>query len=150
MGYRIKEYCLSQGIDLRLYNAWRCMRDRCLRPYHKSYKNYGGRGIKIHSRWDKFENFQTDVRPHPGKGWTLDRPRNNEDYGPDNWQWATAKTQARNRRGTKLTARQAAEIRQCYISGINHVTPGNISQLEEEYHIHRNTIYDIVSNSTWL
>lgn len=50
------------------YKAWCNMFTRCYNPRHESYKNYGARGIKVHERWHKFENFRDDVGAHPGKG----------------------------------------------------------------------------------
>lgn len=42
----------------RLYNVWIGMRQRCNDPLHKSYKNYGGRGIKVCTEWNNFELFE--------------------------------------------------------------------------------------------
>ena len=35
----------------RTYRSWEAMRERCLNPRCKAYKNYGGRGITICARW---------------------------------------------------------------------------------------------------
>lgn len=88
-----------------LYSTWCDMRARCNNPNHHAYKNYGGRDIKIDTRWDDFTIYVTDVgnRPHPSL--TLDRIDNDGDYTPANIHWATWKEQAankrRNRRGKK-------------------------------------------------
>lgn len=79
------------------YNSWRCMKTRCLNPKHDQYPNYGGRGIKIHEPWLKFENFLEDMGERP-YGKTLDRIDNNGNYEPSNCKWSTNKQQARNRR----------------------------------------------------
>lgn len=81
-----------------IFICWGMMRQRCQNPRQQSYLNYGGRGIKVCKRWDKFENFYKDMGDIPSPGYELDRIDNNDDYKPSNCQWATAKQQNRNRR----------------------------------------------------
>src|SRR3990167_5599956 len=38
-------------IKIRLYGVWSSMKQRILDYNHKSYKNYGGRGISICPEW---------------------------------------------------------------------------------------------------
>lgn len=82
------------------YNSWRKMRGRILDPKDKRYIHYGGRGIKIHPSWDKFENFLKDMGERP-EGMTLDRIDVNGDYGPGNCKWSDIVEQNRNRRVCK-------------------------------------------------
>jgi len=82
-----------------IYNIWNGMNQRCGNPNNTSYKNYGGRGIKVCKRWLKFENFYKDVGDPP-KGKSLDRINNNEGYFPNNWRWATRKQQNNNKRNS--------------------------------------------------
>ena len=58
------------------------MRDRCLNPAYKDYRNYGGRGITIDPRWDDFLVFLQDMGPRP-EGTTLGRKDNDRGYFPD-------------------------------------------------------------------
>lgn len=80
----------------RTYRAWAKMLERCNNPNAKGYEYYGGRGIGVSPRWEKFENFLADMGTCPDK-LELDRIDNNEGYEPGNCRWADEQTQAENR-----------------------------------------------------
>ena len=84
------------------YRRWSSIKMRTGNPNHMAYKNYGGRGIKLHEPWEKdFISFKTwlddNLGPCPD-GHSLDRIDNDGDYEPSNLRWASRKTQNSNRR----------------------------------------------------
>jgi len=95
--------CLRNGIynqthgmsGTLIYRIWSGMLNRCNNPNNQYYYRYGGRGIKVCTRWHKFENFLADMGKRP-KNKTLDRVNNDGDYTYENCRWATKIEQANN------------------------------------------------------
>jgi len=81
--------------------VWSGMRDRCLNPNSTIYEYYGGRGITIDPRWDRYENFLEDMGRRPSGG-TLERKDNSGPYAPWNCVWESRKAQARNKRTNRV------------------------------------------------
>lgn len=86
------------------YNTWRAINYRCHNEKAWNYQWYGGKGIRVCSRWrESFENFLADmgIAPpdptQPGKAMTLDRRDPTKGYEPDNCRWATKIEQEANK-----------------------------------------------------
>ena len=89
---------LQQGTSewRRLHWIWADMLSRCRNPNHRSFHNYGGRGIAVTPRWRDFVAFAADMGDP--RGLMLDRINNDGPYEPSNCRWATRHQQNSNRR----------------------------------------------------
>lgn len=107
----------------RLYNVWKNMNGRCKNPNDKSYKNYGGRGIKVCEEWQEdfmsFYNwaYESGYKEEQTKGGlnllTIDRIDNNGDYCPENCRWITNAEQSKNKRTTMTNEERFAVCPVC-------------------------------------
>ena len=79
---------------------------RCYNEEDDNYHNYGGRGIKVCSRWrhptEGVLNFIEDMYPKYSKGLHIDRINNSKGYYPWNCRWVTPKVNTNNRRVTRF------------------------------------------------
>lgn len=89
------------GVMSPTYRSWLCMRDRCRSPSNLTYKNYGGRGIRVCGRWDRFENFLEDMGERP-EGTSIDRIDSNGNYEPGNCRWLRRDINSAKQRTNKL------------------------------------------------
>jgi len=95
---RIREVNSTHGMsETSTYSIWKTLRQRCANPNDPAYKNYGGRGITVCDRWNRFENFYEDMGERPSS-MSIDRRDNNGNYCPENCSWETRKNQNRNAR----------------------------------------------------
>lgn len=97
-----RERSLTHNLTLTVeHRAWINLRARCSNPKHNSWEHYGGRGIKVCKRWDKFEHFLEDMGRRPSDTHSIDRINNDGDYTPKNCRWATKSQQSLNQRKRK-------------------------------------------------
>lgn len=91
------------------YVSWQNMHTRCSNENDPTYPKYGGAGVTVCKRWNKFESFLADMGERP-PGTTLDRKENSKGYSKSNCRWATRQEQARNR-GTSILLSQDSGVR---------------------------------------
>jgi len=83
----------------RIYRIWYGMKMRCEYQKHKSFKNYGGRGIKVCAEWHDAATFINWAFSHGYRNdLSIDRfPNRNGNYEPFNCRWATQSMQQKNK-----------------------------------------------------
>lgn len=102
IGERARTHGHSAGAKITpTYHTWAGMKARCSNPKNSHFSSYGGRGIVVCERWQKFENFLADMGEKPA-GHSIDRTDPNGNYTPENCRWASTKTQASNKTNSRL------------------------------------------------
>lgn len=99
------------------------MMGRCYRNSDVSYKNYGGRGIRVAAEWIRdIETFRIWLSNHlvelalseedfiqNSSRWHLDRIDPNQHYTPENCRIASQQQNARNKRNVQRKHFEAAD-----------------------------------------
>ena len=112
----------------REHQAYRDMKKRCLNKNHPKFSRYGGRGIKICSRWlgdGGFDKFFLDLGTKPRDDFSLERVDNNKGYSPDNCIWASRRAQATNKSNSRLLTIKGITktlVEWSEVSGIKYTT----------------------------
>ena len=134
--------------QISLHHVWHNMIYRCTKENHASYKNYGGRGIKVCKEWiNDRENFYNWAYTNGyKKGLQIDRVNNNGDYEPTNCRFTTRTKNIRNSRTPKLSCEIVAEIRTQYKENSNREC---INRMAKLYSVHFSTIVSAIKYKTW-
>lgn len=113
----------------RLRNVWYGMKRRCFTRSHKSYMNYGGRGITICKEWLILKNFQKwSMANGYHRGLQIDRIDNDGNYCPENCRWVTPAENSRNKRSTILVNLHGVDM--CFKDACEKVGANYSSALE--------------------
>lgn len=107
------------------FEIWSGMITRCTNPNHKSFSDYGQRGISVCDRWLNFEHFLSDMGPRPTTKHSIERKDNEAGYQPSNCKWATKTEQMRNRRNSvfvELNGTRRLLVEVCDETGISYKT----------------------------
>jgi hypothetical protein len=122
---KVSTHNLSKNL---LYDVLHRMYKCCCNPNCNNYENYGGRGIKLVSQWNKdivgmenaVKNFIQWSKSHGyKKGLSIDRKNNDGNYESSNCRWVSRKIQNNNKRsnifitymGEKHTIKEWSEIK---------------------------------------
>lgn len=99
-GCLVGKHMVTHGdTKTRLFKIWSSMHERCERPAHKHFKDYGGRGIRVCEEWKVYEAFRKwSLENGYGEKLSIDRIDVDGNYEPSNCRWATMKEQQNNKR----------------------------------------------------
>lgn len=126
---------LKERTNSFLYSTWHGMLQRCYDRNSSNYDNYGGRGINICEEWknsyDSF--FEWAVAHGASKELSIDRINNDKGYSPDNCRWVGLKTQARNKRTTRLIYYRGASKPLCEWAEITGISADVIRTRLDRY-----------------
>lgn len=88
--------------NTHIYQTWQSMKQRCNDRNTKSYKYYGGRGIKVSEEWENdYESFKRWAYQNGYKETlSIERMNVNGNYEPSNCTWIPMSEQARNKQNT--------------------------------------------------
>ena len=128
-----------------LYRKWSGMITRCTNKKERTWRRYGGRGIKVCDEWrnDFMSFYEWAIKSGYKDGLTLDRIDNNGNYEPNNCQWITMEENSiKDRRSTYLYKNKQKEICEMYLS--EHIT---ITKLSEIYKTSSDVISKILKNN---
>lgn len=92
----------TDALDHLFAERWRAIMQRCYDPSCRVYKDYGGRGIRLHPDFHNKIDFVDYIRtlPNACAELSLDRIDVNGDYAPGNLRFATQSEQCLNQRKT--------------------------------------------------
>ena len=119
----------------KLYGVWNGIKQRCTNENNKSYKNYGGRGIKMDDEWaSNYESFYNwAMRSGYQDGMEIDRIDNDGNYCESNCRFVKRDIQANNKCNVKLYT----------INGVTKSLPQWCREYGQEYYLVRQRVYKL-------
>lgn len=128
-------YSTVRQNDKHLYAVWNGIKQRCNNPNHKSYKNYGGRGIKMDAGWENnYEDFyKWAINAGYQRGMEIDRIDNNGNYCEANCRFVHRDIQANNKRNVKLYT----------IDGVTKSLPQWCKDFNQNYYLVRQRVFKL-------
>ena len=92
--------------NMRLYQIFKSMQQRCYVENNKDYKQYGGKGITICDEWltdpSEFENWA--LNHGYTDSLTIDRINPQGNYCPQNCRWVSVETNSKYKSTTRILA----------------------------------------------
>lgn len=138
--------CSYKQSHKRLFRIYKNMIARCYLETHKSFHNYGAKGIKVCWQWidcpDEFciwslNNGYLD-------NLSLDRINGLKGYEPLNCRWITVTEQNRNARSNVLNKELVKMIRNEDRSKMK------VQEIADKYNLPRTTISSVLNYYTWI
>lgn len=94
----------------KLYYVWQGMINRCERESHKSYSDYGAKGISVCEEWHNPEVFfEWAINNGYKEGLEIDRIETTGNYCPRNCRWISRAINANNKSNNKLIVHNGEE-----------------------------------------
>ena len=120
----------------KFYLVWKAMRGRCTNKNRPDYPRYGGVGVKVCERWQKFENFRDDmyqsflehVKKHGERDTSIDRIDSTGNYCKENCRWATNLIQGGNTRRVRFIVFKGKKHSLSEWDRILRFCPGRVKQ----------------------
>lgn len=101
----------NRGSNEPEYGVWTRMIRRCENPRDSGFASYGGRGVRVCSRWrNSYRAFVADMGRRPSPEHSIDRVDVDGNYAPENCRWVTRTDQARNTRASRRVTIRGEEM----------------------------------------
>lgn len=137
--------CSYKQTHPRLFRIYKGMIARCYNSKHKSFYNYGQKGIKVFGLWkecpDKF--FEWALENGYKDNLSLDRKNGSMSYLPDNCRWITVTEQNRNARTNVLCEEIVKMIKK------EDRAIMTVQMIADKYGLKRLTVSAVLNNYTW-
>lgn len=137
--------CSFKESHPRLFRIYKNMKKRCYDSNHKSFHNYGARGIAVCGLW--LNNPDSFCEWALNNGYkdklTLDRINGSMGYAPDNCRWITVTEQNRNARTNVLCIELVKMIRN------EDRKKMTVQQIADKYGLGRTTVSGVLNFHTW-